>query len=197
MSGIIGDNTGRGTGLIKAAAGGAWNLLSTTTASDDATLEITANIDSTYAVYAIQYYGVSAATDDTYLRIRLSKDGGSNWEDDGGDYQYAGESKSAGGEEAQTVSTSATFGIVDSHTFADSGGDASVGREGLMFIHHASSTSKWTVLTAMGGGIQGDDYAVAGHGCIVFQDDAAINAIQFYMSSGNMTTGTFKLYGIS
>ena len=52
MSGIIAQNAGRHTGLIKAAGGGgAWNLIQTLTASSSATLDFTSGFDSTYDEY--------------------------------------------------------------------------------------------------------------------------------------------------
>ena len=47
MSGIIAQNSGRHTGLVKAASGGGdavWNLIETLTASSDADLSFTTSI---------------------------------------------------------------------------------------------------------------------------------------------------------
>ena len=53
MSGIIAQNSGRHTGLVKAASGGgAWNLIETLPSDgSDADLSFTSGIDSTYDEY--------------------------------------------------------------------------------------------------------------------------------------------------
>ena len=61
MSGIIAQNVGRHTGLIKAtAAGGEWTLISTVTSDgSDATISFTSGIDSTYDEYCIKLFNIN------------------------------------------------------------------------------------------------------------------------------------------
>ena len=77
MSGIIGDNTGRGTGLIKAAGGGAWTFLQEVSASDDATITVgsSALLSSTYDVYKIFVTEMLGATDSVHCHMRVSVGG--------------------------------------------------------------------------------------------------------------------------
>ena len=195
MSGIISDNLGRASGLLKASAGGAWNLITTITASDTATVEFTSSIDSTYGMYVIQFYGAAPASTNGYMRIRMSKDGGSNWEDDAGDYDYAGEGKTAAGEEVQSVSTGQTYIICDGHDQADFG-DASHSGVGEIYIANPSSTTTFTLVMTRRACVSGDDSSMVGHGSGFLNDDGAVNAIQIYFSTGNIS-GVFKLYGIT
>ena len=57
MSGIIAQNSGRHTGIVKASSGGGtWNLIKTITASDTATINFVdgtsdVTLDSTYDKY--------------------------------------------------------------------------------------------------------------------------------------------------
>ncbi len=51
------------TALPSAISGGAWTLISTTTASSSATLDITSGLDDTYDVYCFKYYNLHLATD--------------------------------------------------------------------------------------------------------------------------------------
>ena len=73
MSGIIADNSGRHTGLVKAAsAGGVWNLIETLTASSSATLDFTSGIDSTYDEYVFKFYDIHPATDSVTFEFNVS-----------------------------------------------------------------------------------------------------------------------------
>ena len=80
MSGIIAQNTLDGSGLIKSPeGGGAWNFISKTTASGDATIDITSGIDSTYKTYVITLNNIHPEGDNRNFRFNLSEDGGSNY----------------------------------------------------------------------------------------------------------------------
>ena len=61
MTGIISDNVGRTSGLIKAApGGGAWTLIKSITASSDSTISFVNGtsdvvLDSTYPIYRFEF----------------------------------------------------------------------------------------------------------------------------------------------
>ena len=109
MSGIIAQNSGRHTGLVKAAeaGGGAWTLIQTLTSdgSDD-DLSFTSGLDSTYDEYCFKCINIHPETDRAAFQFNLSIDGGSNYNvaktstafrtyhdeaDSGAVFQYAGE----------------------------------------------------------------------------------------------------------
>ena len=80
MSGIIADNSGRHTGLVKAAsAGGVWNLIETLTASSSATLSFTSGIDSTYDEYVFKFINIHPGSTSSYFQFNMSIDSGSNY----------------------------------------------------------------------------------------------------------------------
>ena len=67
------------TALPSAVTGGAWTLLSTTTASSSATLSITSGLDSTYDVYCFKFINLHPATDNVNFQFNMSTDTGSNY----------------------------------------------------------------------------------------------------------------------
>ena len=63
MSGIIAQNSGRHTGLVKASsAGGVWTLIETQTASASGDLSFTSGIDDTYDEYVFKFYDIHPET---------------------------------------------------------------------------------------------------------------------------------------
>ena len=79
MSGIIAQNVGRNSGLIKAtSAAGEWTLIQTQTASSSATISFTSGLDSTYDEYCFKFINIHPATDGGIFQFNLSIDGGSN-----------------------------------------------------------------------------------------------------------------------
>ena len=77
MSGIIAQNSGRHTGLVKAGgAGGVWTLIETQTASSDSTLSFTSGIDSTYDEFVFQFINIHAETDGA--KFQFQGDTGTN-----------------------------------------------------------------------------------------------------------------------
>ena len=81
MSGIIAQNSGRHTGLVKAAsAGGEWTLIQTLISDgSDASLSFTSGIDSTYDEYCFKFIDIHPETDNVEFQFNMSTDGGSNY----------------------------------------------------------------------------------------------------------------------
>ena len=68
MSGIIADNVGRNSGLMKApSSGGSWTKISSVTASSSATISFTSGLDSTYDVYCFKFINLHPANNNAYL----------------------------------------------------------------------------------------------------------------------------------
>ena len=85
MTGIVAQNVGRASGLVKAVSGGgAWTLIKELTASSSATLSFvdgTSDVvfDSTYPIYVFKFINIHPATDSTVFQFQCSTDGGSNY----------------------------------------------------------------------------------------------------------------------
>ena len=184
------------------AGGGAWNLLSTTTASAASTIDINSNIDSTYDTYVIKGFVYSSANN-AALRLRLYENGTvltsflhfnairsvfvntANGSVSNLDYGNQNET-------FLSVSPTASDGISN-----DSNEPYYIEMElGKPSESRTSYAFKWTGW--MGQYSSGRVHRVIGvFGC----DNGAtsftnINGIRLFPSTGTLT-GTFKLYGIS
>ncbi len=187
------------TALPSAVSGGAWTLLSTTTASSSATLSITSGIDDTYDVYCFKFIDMHPATDNVNFQFNMSADSGSNYNvtktsatffangtesDSGQQLAY-----SSGGDLAQSTGFQNLTDTV--------GNDADASCSGTLFLYNPSDTavvkhfiSRVTCYWSGNGPI---DWYAHGYG----NTTSAIDAVQFKMSSGNTDAGVIKLYGIS
>jgi len=200
MSGIIAQNSGRHTGLIKASAGGGvWNLIETQTASSDSTLDFTSGIDSTYDEYVFKFINIHPATDAVYFQVNF-RDGGSSYdatktstvfeayhlEDDSGTaLGYKG-----GNDLAQSTGVQRITSNI--------GNDNDQSGSGYLHLFSPSNTTfvkHFIVRTVHYANpeIYAEDYYAAGY-CNV---TAAIDGVQFSMSSGNIDSGSISLFGIS
>ena len=177
------------------AGGGAWNLISTTTISNDATV-LVEGLNSTYAVYAFTIHDLVPVSSPVVLQLRY-KIGGSVITD--GKYDYV--SQRANGAPNDTLSTGGTGNDTQeiSLTYdAQVSNGAAKSFASTIFLYNPSGTAKRkmirhiSVFHSAAGGITQVD------GCGAYNNsNDAVTGLQFYVSSGNLNTGVIKLYGIS
>ena len=186
------------TSIPASITGGAMTLLETQTASSSATIDFTSGIDSTYKEYIFVGIDVHPASDDNYLVFNFSADSGSNYnvtkptthvrvrhDEDGSDgsIEYL-----ANQDLAQSTSDVRL-------TFVGNDNDQSTSFKLQLF--NPSSTTFVKHFMADGNGNEEADRLyrsiVAGYG----NTTSAVDAVQFKFASGNIDSGTFKLYGIS
>jgi len=201
MSGIIAQNSGRYTGLVKASSGGGgvWNLIETLTASSSATLDFTSGIDSTYDEYVFKFINIHPETDDAYLQFQGNAAGGSGYnetitssafyyqhKEDGTDAEvYYG----AGSDQAQ--------GTAFQEIARNVGGDNDQSCSGYLYLFSPSDTTFLKHFIIQSNTSASNDYQyglkIAGY----FNTTSAIDEIQFKMSADSIEAGTISLYGIS
>ena len=200
MSGIIAQNSGRHTGLVKASsAGGTWNLIETLTASSSATLDFTSGIDDTYDEYIFRFISMHPATDGVQLTVNFTIDGGSNWNvTKTTTYFLTRNDEDDGGNELSYKSTldlaqSTAHQMLD----VDTSNDADHANSGYLHLFNPSSTVFVKHFISVSNNTQTGDSAmthyVAGYG----NTTSAIDGVQFKFNSGNIDAGTISLYGIS
>jgi len=176
----------------------ALNLISTQTASSSATISFTSGIDSTYKEYIFKFIDVHPATDGASLTFNGSSDSGSNYnvtktttvfraynqQDDGGN--------ALGYRTSDDLKQSTSFQILN----FEIDNDADSCGVGILHLFNPSDTTFVKHFIHTGNSVQStytrNDF-VGGY----FDTTSAINAIQFKMSSGNIDSGTIKLYGVS
>ena len=187
------------TALPSAVSGGAMVLLETKTASSDATLSFTSDIDDTYDEYVFKFYDIHPATDD--VRFTFQGDTGTNTSynqtitsthfvaNHGEDGNNGAVSYDAGEDQAQ--------GTAFHYLASGQGGDNDQAHSGMLQIFNPSSGTFVKHFIARMAEIRNNDgardYFTAGY----FNTTTALTRFQFKMSSGDIDAGVIKLYGIS
>ena len=171
-------------------------LISTTTASSSATVDITSGIDDTYKEYIIKFYDVHPATDNVTFQVNF-RDGGSSYDatkTSTAFYAHEGESSDSGFGYGSSQDLAQATGVQPLLGSLGNGNDECA--SGELILYDPSSTTyvkHYMVKTQYyHQGNYSQIYYVAGY-CNV---TAAIDGVQFSMSSGNIDAGTFKLYGV-
>jgi len=170
------------------------NLISTATASSSASIAFT-DLSSQFSKYIVEFIDVVAATNDVLLLARFSTDNGSTYPTT----TYLSSVETSANTNWVFSNTPAnSIGIISSNG-AGYGLSTTIARalEGSLELYNPSSTTinkkcvfKGTYINAVG-----DRSHFIGQG-IYTSNTSAVNAIQFLMSSGNIASGIFKLYGI-
>jgi len=199
MSGIIAQNSGRHTGLIKAASGGgSWNLILTQTASSSATISFTSGIDSTYNEYVFKFHNIHPSGDNKSFSFQGNAAAGSGYNETMTSTFFETYHTEAGDATSFTYKTSGDqaqgtgFQLLCKPTHENDNGVT-----GMLHLFNPSSTTfvkHWMSKTQT---INSDTYSVNDFTAGYFNTTSAIDEIQFKMSAGNMDTGTISLYGIT
>ena len=186
------------TALPSGIGGGSMALISTQTASSSSTISFASNIDSTYKEYIIKYIGVHPATDGANFQVNF-RDGSTAYDatktttvflaSNAEDESHAELAYKASNDLAQST---------DFQNLAESAGadnDQCVSGE-LHLFNPSSTTFVKTFMSQTQNADSGNNtlsFFVSGY-C---NTTTAIDGVQFKFSSGNIDSGTFKLYGVS
>ena len=185
---------------------GSMTLISEQTASSSASISFTTGIDSTYPIYKFEFINIHPSVDGSAdFQFNLSTDSGSNYNVTKTSTNFQTYHDEAGGQTnlgyytGGDLAQSTGFQQLNRNLGADASNDENLG--GYMFLYAPSSTTfvKHFIATTQEvvndiGGLGGGSLEcfVAGYG----NTTSAIDAIQFKMSTGNIDSGTIKLYGI-
>jgi len=176
--------------LIKASPG--LNLISTTNVTSGVSqVDITSGIDSTYKNYQIHITNYHVATDNSKPLMRFFSSSGVLT---GNNYTYA-----VFGRRQDGTALNDNDGGTDRFRFIDQGiGNAN--SEQLSIIINLFNPSGTTFQKTFGSTLV--MLNASGHACSVtsagkYADTIAITGVRFYQDSGNIDSGTFKLYGVS
>ena len=186
------------TALPASISGGGLNLISTQTASSSATIDFTSGIDSTYKEYIFKFIDIHPSTDGALFNINF-RDGGSSFDATKTTTQFRGYHNEGGSdtslayESGRDLAQSTGVQTIG----ADSGNDNDQCTSGTLQLFDPSSTTFVKHFLARLSVAHQSDYIIdvftAGY-CNV---TAAIDGVQFSMSSGNIDSGTIKLYGVT
>ncbi len=175
--------------LIK--GGGSLVLLSTATISSGVSeVDITSNIDSTYKNYIVEITNMHVATNDQEFRMRLFQ-GGSV--DTGSVYDYGFQRVQSNNNNVYTSSSN----VAQIQLNAATSNASDAGLNGRFYIANPASTTFNThVKYDLNYQIDGDNVAMI-DGIARIEETAAVDGVRFYMGSGNIDAGIFKLYGVA
>ena len=188
------------TSLPSGVSGSSLVLISTVTASSSSTVEFTSGIDSTYKEYQVHFTDVHPASE-SHLTVNF-RDGSTAYDatktttffhpyhDEAGSEAYL--EYATGSDLAQSTGAQRLFqgGI-------DNDNDSSV--SGILHLFDPSSTTfvKHFMATTQGVlDVSGNPYSRCGFMAGYCNTTTAIDGVQFAMASGNIDSGTFKLYGV-
>jgi hypothetical protein len=180
-----------GANLTNMAAGGAWNLITTTTASTSSSISFT-GLSSTYATYAIVWQ-LTHSSDSRQLFFRTSTDGGSSYDSGGSDYDYHCSQMDANNGNYQGTATNASNKLLLTSNIGNTSGE---GGAGIMYIHNPSSSATYTRIQSHSVSHNSSGYS---ENCICTGSRLAttdVDAVQLFPDF-HTVDGSVKLYGIS
>ena len=179
-------------------AQGKMTLISEQTASGSASISFTSGIDSTYPIYRFEFINMHPSVDNVDLTINFSTDGGSNYNvtktttffwsyhdeaDTTAQIGYASSNDLAQGTGNQPISSNPGF-------------DNDQATSGYLHLFNPSSTTYVKHFISTSNSTEPADYSVNSFSAGYGNTTSAINAVRFSFESGNIDSGTIKLYGI-
>jgi hypothetical protein len=170
--------------------GGSLTLLEQHTASSSATLDFTTFISSTYDDYMFEIVNLIPATDSVRCWLQVGTGGGPTY-DSGNNLVWCGFRNYSGG--------SATAGAANPQIPLDSGQDidnsANYGLWGSVRLFKPQSTAPMPKFTGEIGYVDTSATVFAATVSGIYVGGAAITGVRFLMSSGNIASGTVRVYG--
>ncbi len=182
---------------IAAAAGaaGAWTKISTGTASSSASIAFT-GLSNSYIQYMVVMTNIIPASNAVSLYVQFGTGGTPTYQTSA--YYDAQYGRTSGGSVITTNHANAAQALIN----ADSAGStlstgAGAGLDGVFYISNPSQSSinhqAYWQAEYQGSGTESTSL----NGGFEWRGTTAVTAVQFYMSSGNIASGIFTLYGLS
>jgi len=178
------------------AAGGGWNFIGSITANDSTSVSFTSGIDSTYDTYVVVGTGITAPyIEGNFLGSRYSTNSGSSYISTD-DYNLAADffQEILGQGVTEPVPFNLiSVGIGDTTIYTNTNTCFTNWYFNLNSSTKAKICNSESITVAGIGGtyILREEYSSG------LTTSSAVNAIEFLMDTGNISSGTFNLYGIS
>ncbi len=173
-----------------ASASGGLVLLSTASASNDTSIDFTSGLDSTYEKYIFDYIDLIPATDGADLYIRTDSSAGASFDSGVSDYRYTlVESETS----IANINSSGAAQIFVHDAIGSASGE---GCSGTIELFNPAGTAQEKVFGIRSHGTKNNGATNFFNGVGIRSSTAIVNAVRFIMSTGNITSGEFKLYGV-
>tara|TARA_R110000744_G_scaffold338295_2_gene443490 strand:- start:13 stop:609 length:597 start_codon:yes stop_codon:yes gene_type:complete len=182
-----------------ATGAGGMTLLSTQTASSSANVTFDSGINSTYKSYVFKFFDIHPATDNVKFQVNF-RDGSTAYDATKTTSFFQAYHDEAGTTTALSYNTGLDLAQGTGVTFLTGDGQGNGNDEalsGMLELFDPSTTTFvkhfMCTLNSLDASNTSINNYVAGY-CNV---TAAIDGVQFTMSSGNIDAGTIKMYGVS
>jgi hypothetical protein len=177
-----------GSGVVRPLAAGLV-LVEQKTAASSASLDFTAGITSAYDDYLIELIDLIPATTAVVISMQFSLNGGSSWETT--NYKHVRNYMSDAGTTGTQIDDTPLVGLA-----ASTSNSASGGVSGSLRFHGPLAASPNKVLhgRTMFLHSSGTRYVYEHR---LWYLGGAVNALRFIASSGNIASGTVRLYGLT
>ena len=182
---------------------GAMTLIKEITASSDSTIDFVDGtsdvvLDSTYPIYLFKFINIHNQTSAKYLQFNVSIDGGSNYNVAKTSTHFRAYHYESGS--SATVEYSGgddlAQGTGAQHIGQDIGVNNDDSTSGELWLYNPSSTTFVKHFMARTSNCVSTPTAQDAYTAGYVNSTSAVDAVQFSISSGNMDSGTIKLYGI-
>ena len=191
------------SGSLSSGLTGAMTHIKTITASSSGTIQFQdgssgVTLDNTYKEYVFKIYNMNPATDNHIFEFQANASGGSGYNETITSTTWRAYHSESGSSTLEYVANDDLAQGTDHQHLANGVGNGSdEGLNGELRLFDPSSTTfvKHFIArcTFYEAGDMNVDFFTAGY----INTTSAIDEIQFKMASGNIDSGTFKLYGIS
>ncbi|MBU3890985.1 hypothetical protein [Methylosinus sp. KRF6] len=171
--------------------GGALVLLGSQSASSSSVLDFTSLITGAYDTYIIEFVDVSLSDDATRLQMLFSTDNGASW-DVGPNYDTAIYQTNQGSFSSNAGLSGGNYTYI-LHGYSNSIGNSVNGR--VEFYNPLGSNYKF--LTLHSAALKTDGNFYNSIGSIRYKNTSPVNAFRVSPSSGLISAGKVRLYGIS
>jgi hypothetical protein len=172
-------------------------LLATASASSSATIDFLSGIDSTFAEYELHFQSVIPATSTATLNLRISQDGSTFVTNSKYDYGFTKVNNSG---TSSASGASAVAAIVLTPALSSATGDG--GTSGIIRLYNPASTASDKLMTwslSDRSSTSSNLEFVSGGGVFTngsTSQTSPVLGLRLLASSGNIASGTFKLYGV-
>lgn len=191
-SGFVLTSTGASS-LPTWQAAGDWVKISSQSASASATIDFSTGITADYSTYCITIANLVPSTDSVVLFMRTSTNGGVSYDAGATDYGYQYSKVSSG-----TLTGASSTGTTAIRLVPDMGTAANFEKGSFIVnLYSPAVTTSFVQVTCYG---YYNEQAASAAATILSggmrATNAKVDAIRFLMSTGNIATGIFTLYGM-
>jgi len=190
---VISYSKADGTAVV--GGSGALTKIATATASNSTSIDFTSGIDSTYEEYELHVIDLVPATDNTSLYLRTDSDAGASFDSGASDYGYASnrlDSDASSSSHSTSGDSSATHILLANQVGSAAGESLS----GVIRFFNPAGTAAKKIFDFNMSHLDSTNSIRVMHGAGVRLSTGDVDAVRLVMSSGNITSGEFKLYGI-